>query len=71
MNELQLNDVPADKRSGLRNLGTLIAENMLDDAVLYRFKPADLKSAEGYGLRPGAVNVTSRGVEVTLAPAGR
>ncbi|HEX6363884.1 MAG TPA: hypothetical protein VFZ93_13065 [Albitalea sp.] len=68
VDELHLNDVPAGKRGGLQNLGALIAEHMLDDAVLYRFKPSDLRSAEGYGLKPGNVAVTSRGVEVTLAP---
>ena len=43
---------------------------LLDDLQLYRFKPGDLKSAEGYGFKPGAVTVTSRGVEITLAPIG-
>ena len=70
VNDLVLNDVPADKRAGIRNLGSLIAENLLDDAVLYRFKASDLKNAEGRGVRPKAVDVTSRGVEVTLAPIG-
>ena len=64
----QLDNVPADKRKGVQNLGALIAEHMLDDAVLYRFKPNDLKNAEGMGLKPGSVAVTSRGVEITLAP---
>lgn len=71
VNSLQLDDVPADKRAGTRNLGVLIAEHLLDDAVLYRFKPSDLRSAEGRGLKPAAVTVTSRGVEVTLAPLAR
>jgi len=44
---------------------------MLDDSVLYRFKASDLKNADGKGFKPGAVNVTSRGVEVTLAPVAR
>ena len=68
VNQFQLNDVPPEKRSGVQNLGALIAENMLDDAVLYRFRPNDLKNAEGVGLKPGNVAVTSRGLEVTLAP---
>ena len=71
VNSLQLDNVPAEKRSGVRNLGAMIAEHLLDDAVLYRFKPSDLKSAEGKGYKPGTVTVTSRGVEVTLAPVGR
>ncbi|WP_280150963.1 hypothetical protein [Piscinibacter sp. XHJ-5] len=68
VNELVLNDVSPAKQAGLKNLGTLIAENLLEDTVLYRFKPSDLKNAEGRGFKPGAVNVTSRGVEVTLTP---
>ena len=53
---------------GLNRLGVLIAETMLDNFVLYRFKPNDLRNAEGLGYKPGAVTVTSRGIEVTLAP---
>ena len=68
---LQLGDVPADKRKGVENLGALIAEHMLDETVLYRFRPADLQNAEGRGLRPENVAVTRRGVEVTLAPLQR
>jgi len=71
VNSLELDNVSPEKRAGVRNLGSLIAENMLDDAVLYRFKPSDLKNAEGRGYKPGAVTVTSRGVEVTLAPVDR
>jgi len=71
VDSLQLGDVPADKRKGVQNLGALIAEHMLDDAVLHRFRPAELQNAEGRGLRPASVAVTPRGVEVTLAPARR
>jgi hypothetical protein len=71
VNKLQIDNLPSPQQAGLTRLGTLIAENLLDDAVLYRFKPSDLKNAEGYGYKPGAVNVTSRGVEVTLAPTSR
>ncbi len=71
VNSLQLDDVPAEKRAGMRNLGALIAEHLLDDTVLYRFKPSDLRSAEGRGLQPADVKVTSRGVEVSLGPVSR
>jgi hypothetical protein len=71
VNRLQIDSLPSPQQAGLARLGTLIAETLLDDTVLYRFKPADLKSAEGKGYKPGAVTVTSRGVEVTLAPITR
>lgn len=52
----------------VERLGTLLAEQVLRDAVIYRFKPEDLDKAGRRGYRPGAVTVTSRGVEITLAP---
>lgn len=71
VNRLQIDNLPSPEKNGLNRLGALIAEQLLNDAVLYRFKPNDLKNAEGHGYKPGAVTVTSRGVEVTLAPIGR
>jgi hypothetical protein len=70
VNSLLLDDVPAEKRAGTRNLAEVIAEHLLEDTVLYRFKASDLRSAEGRGLKPADVRVTSRGVEVRLAPLG-
>src|SRR5690349_17044573 len=52
----------------VERLGTVLAEQVLRDAVIYRFKPEDLEKAGRRGWRPGAVTVTSRGVEITLAP---
>ena len=68
VNDFRLNDVSPEKARGVKNLGSLIAEQVLENLVVYRFKPNDLRNAEGKGYRPGAVTVTSRGVEVTLAP---
>ncbi|HMC14933.1 MAG TPA: hypothetical protein VKI18_04835 [Albitalea sp.] len=66
--KFELDGVPSPTMRGLNRLGVLIAETMLDNLVLYRFKPNDLRNAEGLGYKPGAVTVTSRGIEVTLAP---
>ncbi len=71
VNKLQIDGLPNPEKTGLSRLGALIAEQMLNDVVIYRFRPNDLKNAEGRGYKPGAVTVTSRGVEVTLAPVGR
>ena len=71
VNKLQIDSLPSPEKTGLNRLGSLIAEQLLNDAVLYRFKPNDLKNAEGRGYKPSAVAVTSRGVEVTLAPINR
>lgn len=71
VNKLQLDNLPSPQQAGLSRLGSLIAEQLLNDAVIYRFKPTDLRNAEGKGYKPGAVTVTSRGVEVTLVPIWR
>ncbi|RQP25636.1 DUF1439 domain-containing protein [Piscinibacter terrae] len=68
VNRLQINNLPSPEKTGLNRLGALVAEQLLNDVAIYRFKPGDLKNAEGYGYKPGAVTVTSRGVEVTLSP---
>lgn len=44
-----------------------LAESWLEGQALYRFKEEDLQRASALGLRPSAVTVTARGVEITLA----
>ena len=68
---LQLDGVSAQAQASANRLGAALAEMMLQDMVIYRFKPEDLDRAQGRGLRPGAVTVTSRGVEITLLPITR
>jgi hypothetical protein len=68
VDRLQIDDLPSPGKDGLNRLGALIAEDLLDGAVIYRFKPADLRDAEGRGYKPSEVSVTSRGVEVSLEP---
>lgn len=50
-------------------LGSLLAEQVLADAVVHRFRPEDLARGSARGVQPGAVTVTARGVEITLVPA--
>jgi pimeloyl-ACP methyl ester carboxylesterase len=68
VNKFELDGVPSPSMSGFAKFGKLIAEQMLENLSLYRFKPSDLRNAEGMGYKPGAVTVTSRGIELTLAP---
>jgi hypothetical protein len=65
---LQFDGAPAQLQPLLDRLGGLLAEQLLHDAVIYRFTPQDLERAGRRGYRPGAVTVTARGVEITLAP---
>jgi len=57
-------DVPSRQAD---RIAAFVAERLLEGATLYRFKPEDLRTAQGLGVKPGAVTVTSRGVEVTLS----
>lgn len=50
-------------------LAPLLAEQLLKDLVVHRFKPEDLQTAGRLGLKPGRVAVTERGLEITLDAA--
>ena len=63
-----LGDVDATSAKPTERLAAIAAEQLLEGTVIYRFKPQDLKTAQGLGVKPGAINVTPRGVEITLAP---
>jgi hypothetical protein len=65
---LQFDGASAPLQLLLDRLGGLLAEQLLRDALIYRFTPEDLERAGRRGYRPGAVAVTARGVEITLAP---
>lgn len=51
----------------LQRLGAALAERALEDLAIYRVSAERQVSLRQLGLEPGAVTVTSRGVEITLA----
>jgi hypothetical protein len=60
----------ASAPSGIaQRLGQALAERMLENLSIYKLSPERLASLKTLGLQPGAVTVTSRGVEITLAKA--
>jgi hypothetical protein len=68
---VQIDTLGDKSKTVVEKFGALLAEQLLNDAAIYRFKPEDLKSAEGKGYKPGAVTVTSRGVEITMVVVAR
>lgn len=56
-------------RTAGEKLGAAVAERVLEDFVLYRLPIERAQELQRRGVKPGAVTVTSRGVEVTFAPA--
>ena len=54
----------------LARLGQSLVETALEDLTLYSVPAERLADLRRLGLAPGAVTVTARGVEITLAKAG-
>ena len=54
--------------SQVQRLGALVAEHLLDDFSLHRFKPEDLQAAQQRGYRPGSVRVVDAGLQIELLP---
>ena len=50
---------------------TAMAEQVLEDFAIYRIPPQRIESLRALGLSPGAVTVTSRGIEITFEPIHR
>jgi hypothetical protein len=63
---VQLDAATGTLGAAARGLGPLLAEQMLEGAAIYRPKPEDLRDKLGGRWQPGAVTVTSRGVEIAL-----
>ena len=51
-----------------QRIGGLLAERMLEDLAIYHLKPEQSERMRRAGYQTSAVNVTSRGVEITLQP---
>lgn len=68
---LRLVGLPAGLQPVVERIGPLVAEQLLEGLSLYRFTPEDLRRLGDRGYTPGAVNVTPRGVEITLRPEAR
>jgi hypothetical protein len=65
---LQIDGVPAPLQRQFERIGTLIAEQSLDDQVIHTLRPKDVEGVQGRGYRPSELRVTPRGLLVTLLP---
>ncbi len=68
--KFDLSGVSDPASSRLNRLGALVAEDLLDDMPIHRLSQDDLRRAASLGYKPGAINVTARGLAVTLEPSG-
>lgn len=51
-----------------QRLGALVAEHLLNDFSLHRFKPEDFQTAQQRGYRPGSLRVVDGGLQLELLP---
>ena len=68
VDDLSLVDPGAAARSAVERLGAALAERVLEDTAVYRLPPEKAEQLRKLGVEPGAVTVTSRGVEIGLTP---
>ena len=73
MTDVRLEGFDAPLLSGpmarqVQRLGGLVAEHLLDDFTLHRFKPEDLRSLTQRGYRLGNLRVVDEGLQVELLP---
>jgi hypothetical protein len=52
----------------VRRMGIALAERLLDDMVLYRVPAERMDRLKAAGFRPGTLQVTPEGVEITIEP---
>jgi Protein of unknown function (DUF1439) len=68
VSELKLDGLPPAVQSAARGLGPLLVQQVFERQPLYRFKPEDLQRAAVAGLKPGSLQITERGIELSLVP---
>ena len=56
------------RAEGLQRMGIALAERLLDDLVLYRVPEARLQTLRSAGYRPGTLQLTPAGLELTIEP---
>ena len=64
----RVNGLPSLLASNVNRWGGLLAEELLEGAVVHTVDRAAIDQAARQGLRPGALKVTEGGVRVTLDP---
>jgi hypothetical protein len=69
VNDFKVDDGQASTSAQAERVSSLLAEKMLEDLIIYRVPADKLEQLRRLGVAPGAVSITSRGVEITLAAA--
>jgi hypothetical protein len=68
---LQFDDAPglsSRRAENMQRMGIALAERLLDDLVLYRVPAQRLETLRRAGYRPGTLQLTPAGLEITIEP---
>jgi hypothetical protein len=73
MSQVRVRDLTLDAGSnGLhgaaQRIGTLVAEEMLENMTLYKMKPAQADEMDRLNLVAGPILVTAQGIQMSVAP---
>jgi len=69
--DLSLSSGSSTLHGSAQRLGGLVAENALDNLVLYRMKPAQADEMDRLDLVAAAIVVTPQGIRMTVSPRSR
>ncbi|MEO8856156.1 MAG: DUF1439 domain-containing protein [Burkholderiaceae bacterium] len=65
---LRFPDLAPQASDLLNAYGPVMAQELLQEVVLYRVRDQDLALAENLGLQPGSITVTDKGLRIGLVP---
>lgn len=68
IDKLSMEGLPESYQRQLTRLGAWLTEDRLQDHVLHRLTPDDLRRASDYGLSVSDIKITPRGLAIVLAP---
>jgi len=68
--QVRIDGLAANAQVAVDQVVPSLAEKALEDTVVYRFKEEDLKTAAKFGLAPKGLQVTPKGLEISIGPPG-
>ena len=66
-----IDEVPRLMQRPIQRLGGTLAQELLNDYVLYKLSAEDLQATQGWGYKPGAFKIEPGGLSITLDPVER
>ena len=68
IDKVSVQGLPESYQRQMTKLGSWLTEDRLQDYVVHRFTPEELKRADEHGLTVADIKITQRGLAIKLAP---